>query len=127
MIMPRTNIICVACPKGCRIEIKHEDDEIKEISGYSCPQGEKYAKEEFLNPTRILPTTVRVKNGNLPLVSVKTEKPIPKKIINKVMQKTAAIQVEAPVKCGDIIIENLLNTGINLVATKNVKKNSKVN
>ncbi|MFW5998360.1 MAG: DUF1667 domain-containing protein [Bacillota bacterium] len=120
--MSRKRIICVACPKGCRIDIQAEDGEIKNISGYSCPKGKDYAREEYLNPTRILPTTVRVKGGNLPLVSVKTEKPIPKSLLKKAVKKTAEIEVEAPVKCGDTIIKNVLDTGINIVATKNVRK-----
>ena len=119
--MSRTNIICVACPKGCRITVKSENAEIKEITGYTCPKGKDYAKEEFLNPTRILPTTVKVNGGNFPLVSVKTAKPISKKLLMKAMEKTAEVQVQAPVSCGQVIIENLLDTGVDLIATRNVK------
>ena len=115
----------MAWVKGCRIKVKAENAEIKEITGYSCPKGKDYAKEEFLNPTRILPTTVKVNGGNFPLVSVKTAKPIPKKLLMEAMKKTAEVEVEAPVSCGDVIIENLLDTGVNLVATRNVKLKEK--
>lgn len=119
--MKENKIICVACPRGCRITVVGDDKKIKSIKGFSCPRGEDYAKEEFLNPTRILPTTVKVKNGNFPLVSVKTEKPIPKKDLLPAMDVIARTEVEAPVSCGDIIIKNILDTGVNVIATRNVE------
>ncbi|MFW5998997.1 MAG: DUF1667 domain-containing protein [Halanaerobiaceae bacterium] len=121
MLLSRKKIICVACPKGCRVKIQAENGEIVNISGYSCKKGKDYAREEFLNPTRILPTTVRVKGGKFPLVSIKTEKPIPVNLIMKAMKKTAEIEVKAPVKCGDIVIKDILGTGVNMVATKNIE------
>lgn len=113
-------IICVACPKGCRITVETKDDNIKDISGYSCEKGKNYAKEEFKNPTRILPTTVRVSGGEFPLVSVKTEKAIPKDKLLDAMDVIAKLEVEAPVNIGDIIYNNILNTGVNLIATRRV-------
>ena len=120
--MSESNIICIACPKGCRMTVESNNGKIINISGYSCPQGKEYAREEFLNPTRILPTTVKVNQGEFPLVSVKTEEPIPKKYLLPAMKKIAEITVDAPIKCGDVIIENILNTGVNLVATRNVNR-----
>lgn len=102
--------------------VEAEDGRITNISDFSCPIGEKYAREEFKNPTRILPTTVRVKNGVLPLVSVKTSKPIPKNILLEAMNKIAQIEVEAPVIIGQIIQEDFLATEVNLVATRSVKQ-----
>lgn len=120
--MDKKEIICVACPVGCRIEIKASGDEIKNISGNQCEQGRKYAREEFKNPTRILPTTVRVNQGELPLVSVKTANPIPKNKLLPAMEELARIEIEAPVKCGDVIVENVVNTGVSVVATNNVDR-----
>ena len=122
MVVSRTNIICVGCPKGCRIKIEDEDGKIKNISGYGCDKGKEYAREEYKNPTRILPTTVIVENGELPLVSVKTEKPIPKKYLLPAMKEISRARVEAPVKIGDIIIKNVKNTGINVIATNNIER-----
>lgn len=120
--MTGTDIICVGCPKGCRIKITSQDNNIESITGYDCPQGKKYAIEEFKNPTRILPTTVKVKGGELPLVSVKTEFPISRDLLLPAMKEIAAIEVKAPVEIGDVIIKDLLNTGINIIATNNVNK-----
>lgn len=120
--MSRTSIICVGCPKGCRIKIEDKDGKITDISGHSCEKGKEYAREEFKNPTRILPTTVIVNKGELPLVSVKTAKPIPKKYLLPAMKEIAKARVEAPVNIGDVIIDNILDTGVDIIATNNVNK-----
>lgn len=120
--MSRSDIICISCPKGCRMTVEAENDIITKIKGYSCPAGKEYAREEFKNPTRVLPTTVKIKNGELPLVSVKTENPIPKKLLLPAMKEIKLIEVEAPVKSGQIIKENFMNTGINLVATRTIER-----
>lgn len=113
-------IICVGCPKGCRITIEAEGDEIKEIRGFDCQKGSEYAREEYKNPTRILPTTVRVKNGQFPLVPVKTDKPIPRSSLLPSMKVIAEKEVEAPIELGGVIISDLLATGADLVATRSI-------
>ena len=123
--MTENNIICVACPVGCRIKIESAAGEIKDINGYQCEQGRNYAVEEFKNPTRILPTTVRVKNGDLPLVSVKTASPIPKGDLLVAMEELARVEVEAPVTCGQVVLENVVDSGVDVVATNNVNTKSK--
>jgi len=69
-----------------------------------------------------LPTTVRVIGGELPLVSVKTEKAIPKRLLLKAMAEIAEIEVKAPVKIGRVIKDDLMGTGVSLVATRNIKR-----
>jgi len=120
--MEGKEMICVSCPKGCRITVQNRDGEIIAITGNDCPKGIKYAEEEFINPRRILPTTVKVVGGELPLVSVKTQKAIPKKILLKAMVEIAEIEVKAPVKIGQVIKDDLMGTGVSLVATRNVEK-----
>lgn len=114
------NITCVACPKGCNIRIEYEGDKIIEISGNTCPQGAEYAQNEIIAPSRILPTTVIVEGGILPLVPVKTSKPVPLNIIFNCMEKVGQIRVKAPVKLGDVILKNIFNTGADLVATRDI-------
>jgi len=119
--LSRTMLICVVCPRGCRINIDEDEGKIKEISGYSCEKGKKYAKREYYNPIRILPTTVIIKNGELPLLPVKTEKAIPKKYLLPAMNVIANTIVEAPIKIGETIIKNILDTGVDIVATRNIE------
>ncbi len=120
--MEDNKIICVSCPMGCRMTIQSKDGKIISVTGNTCPKGIKYAEEEFVNPLRILPTTVKVIGGELPLVSVKTEKAIPKKLLLEAMVEIAEIEVNAPVKIGQVIKSDLLGTGVSLVATRNIKR-----
>jgi len=120
--MEQNKIICISCPIGCRMTIKSQDGKITSIIGNACPKGIKYAEEEFINPLRILPTTVKVIGGELPLVSVKTEKAIPKKLLLEAMVEIAEIEVKAPVKIGQVIKDDLMGIGVSLIATRNVKR-----
>jgi CxxC motif-containing protein len=120
--MEDNKIICVSCPIGCRMTVQSKDGKITSVTGNTCPKGIKYAEEEFVNPLRILPTTVKVIGGELPLVSVKTEKAISKRLLLKAMVEIAEIEVNAPVKIGQVIKSDLLGTGVSLVATRNIKR-----
>jgi CxxC motif-containing protein len=121
-MLEKQTITCVACPKGCEVTVEHDGDEIIDIMGNACPQGADYAKEEIVAPTRILPTTVRVKNGALPLCPVKTTKQIPLEMIHDAMEIIGEKEVEAPVKLGQVIVENILDSGADVVATRDLPK-----
>ena len=120
--MEEKEIICVSCPMGCRITVRAKEGDIISIARNDCPKGIEYAKEEFTNPLRILPTTVKVIGGGLPLVSVKTEKAIPKRLLLKAMAEIAEIEVKAPIEIGQVIRDDLIGTGVRLIATRNIKK-----
>ena len=113
--------VCIICPLGCEINVKYDLNSIKEIHGNLCEKGEEYVNEEIFNPKRVLTTTVKVRNGEIPIVSVKTSKPIPKEVIFEVMKEISNVEIEAPVSIEDVVIPNILNTGADVVATKNVK------
>lgn len=115
-------IICIGCPIGCHLKINYQPQKVLRVRGNKCKIGLDYAEKECFNPERTLTTTVRVKNGELPLVSVRTSKPIPKKLIFKTMNLIAKVEVEAPINIGESIIENLFNTDANIIATKTVLK-----
>ncbi len=125
-MMAKNDIICTGCPKGCRVTVEVEDEEIINIEGYECPTGKEYAINEYKNPTRILPSTIRVKKGEFPLVPVKTAAPIPKSLLIKAMDVIAKKEVKAPIKIGDVLIENILDTGVDVVATRNIDKEVEV-
>lgn len=114
------NMTCISCPLGCQLEVEF-NGEIK-VKGNRCKRGEEYAKNEVINPTRIITSTVRVFGGDRPLLSVKTDKEIPKTKIFDIMKEINKVIVNAPVEIGDIIIENVLGTGSNIVATSRVEK-----
>jgi len=120
--MMEKKLICVSCPVGCEILVKTEGDRVVEITGNRCPRGETYARQETIAPMRVLPRSVKVRNGEWPLVSVKTDRPVPKHLIAETMELVRALAVEAPVDIGQVIAEDLLGTDTNLVATRNVHR-----
>ena len=115
-------IICISCPIGCSLTVNYTQKKIQSISGNRCKLGLEYAKKEILNPERLLTTTVKIKNGHLPLVSVKTSKTIPKNQIFDVMNLLAKIEIEAPITIGETIIQNLFDTDVSIIATKSILK-----
>ena len=116
------NLTCIGCPMGCPLTVKLEDTEVISIEGNTCKRGAVYGKKEVTNPTRIVTTTVRVKNGSMPVVSVKTAQDIPKGKIFDCVEALRDVCVEAPVQIGDVILENAAGTGVDIVATGNVKQ-----
>jgi len=114
-------LICISCPMGCHLKV---NTETKEVTGNTCKRGEVYGINEVTNPVRVITTTVRVKNGELPVIPVKTKSPIPKELNFKAMKILNSIEVEAPIKMGYIIVEDILGTGVDVVAARNLKKNN---
>ena len=115
----KRELTCVACPLGCPIVVEFEGSEVISVTGNTCKRGESYAKTEITNPTRSLTSSVKVCGGVLPVVPVKSDKPVPKDMLFDCMKVINSVCVEAPVKIGQIIIENILGTGANIVATNN--------
>ena len=114
-------LACISCPIGCRLNAYLDSDgKVLEVTDNMCKRGEVYAEKELTNPTRIVVSTVRVEGGKVPLVSVKTETDIPKGKIFDIMKEINKAKVKAPVKLGDIIIENVSGTGVNIVATRSI-------
>lgn len=111
-------ITCTICPKGCLISIF--TDKENKIEGYSCKKGYEFAKQEIVNPLRVLTTTVRLLNSEEDVLPVKTNKPIPKDKIFDCVNIIRKIKVQAPVIVGQVIIKNILDTGADVVATRNI-------
>lgn len=119
----KKKMICISCPMGCRLIVT---DDVKEESGYKvegnmCPRGKAYGIKEMTNPTRMVPSTVKIRNGILSRLPVKTSEGVPKDMIFKCMDEINKVEVEAPIKVGDVIIENILGTGVNIVSTRTMK------
>lgn len=113
---------CIVCPNGCQITANVEGSKIVSINGATCPKGEAYVKQEITCPMRTIATSVPVKNGELPLASVRLTKPIPKEKIFDAMEVIRKIHLEAPVKMDFILVKGILNTDSDVIVTKNVKK-----
>ena len=111
-------MICVSCPIGCMMTVELNDkNEVVSVKGNTCKRGERYAIDECTNPVRMLTTTIKVSGGALPVIPVKTSKPIPKGKMFDCMQVINNEVVDAPVKMGDVLICNVCDTGVDIVAT----------
>lgn len=118
--MNERELICIGCPMGCPIVVKMEDGKVVSVTGNTCPRGDAYARKEVTDPTRIVTTTVRVADGKVPMINVKTEYDIPKDKIFDCIVALRGVTIKAPVQIGDIVLENVAGTGVNIVAAVNV-------
>lgn len=119
--MEERKLICIGCPMGCPLTVVMNGKEVVSVTGNTCKRGDVYARKEVTDPTRIVTSTVRVSGGSIPMVSVKTKEDIPKDKIFECVRALKGIQVSAPVHIGDIILKNVADTGVDIVATKNVE------
>ena len=109
-------LTCIVCPRGCRL---HVDDDTN-VTGNFCPRGKEYAISELTHPVRTITSSIRVNNRPYTLVSVKTSGSVPKDRIFDVMKEINALEVSAPTRIGDVVKENILGLGVNIVITKNI-------
>jgi len=121
-MVEKRKLICISCPVGCELTVTIDNGKIVDVDGNACKLGVDYAEQEIFDPRRMVATTVKVKNGFLPLVPVYTENPVPKPMIKDVLVEIRKVEVEAPVAINDIVIENVLDTGINVIASRNMPK-----
>jgi CxxC motif-containing protein len=120
MAKETTELICITCPMGCTLDVTHEGDTIVEVDGATCKRGEDYAKEELTNPHRMVTTTVRVAGGLHPLLPVYTSAPIPKGRIFDLLEEIRKVEVQAPVKMGDAVLENVVDTDVKVLASRDM-------
>lgn len=113
-------LVCISCPMGCQMQLDIEDGVIKAVEGNKCKIGPKYARQEFIDPRRMLSTTVACKNGLWPRLPVKTAEAIPKAMMREIAHSLHHLTVTAPVEIGAVIVENVGGTGINVVATRSM-------
>lgn len=117
--MEKIELICIGCPIGCQMTIiKCNDDLI--VEGNQCKRGATYGKKEVINPTRIVTTTIPVIGGASERVSVKTQKDIPKDKITQCLKELKNVSALAPIHIGDVIIKDIANSGVDIIATKEV-------
>ncbi|MTI96127.1 MAG: DUF1667 domain-containing protein [Firmicutes bacterium] len=115
-------MICIVCPRGCELEVQRDTTGTSgyRVSGHLCPRGEKYGITEMTNPTRVLTTTVQVSGGGLPRLPVRSAGAVPKDKIFEIMDALRQVQVRAPVKCGQVVVANILGTGIDIIASRDL-------
>ena len=113
----KKEMICVVCPVGCRLSV---DTETFEVEGNICPRGDVYGREELKNPKRVVTSTVKIKSALYSRCPVKTAEAIPKHMNFDLMEELKKIELTAPVKRGDVIIENVFNSGVDVIVSRDM-------
>lgn len=121
--METRELTCIGCPLGCALRVELNDaGEVVDLSGNTCKRGEEYGRREVTAPVRMVTSTVRVTGGKAAVVPVRTATDIPKGKIFDCMDEIRSAVVAAPVKIGDVVIENVAGTGVSIVASKAVER-----
>ena len=122
--MKKKELTCIVCPNGCLLEVQLEEGEeihINKVTGHLCDKGSNWVEQELLNPVRTIASNIAVDEGDLPLVSVRTDSPIPLGSIFEVMKAIKKARVRAPVCIGDRLIERPAGVPCTIIATRNVR------
>ena len=120
-------LTCIICPMGCSMEVEAQEGpdgakKVISVKDNGCKRGEQYAAKELQNPTRTLTSTIKVNGGTLPVVPVKTAGEVPKNMLLQCMEVVRRAACRAPIKRGDILIFDILGTGINVISCADVEK-----
>lgn len=121
--MNTRELVCIVCPNGCPLGIEVEEGEslkVLEVRGNLCDKGPEWAEQEILNPVRSITGNVLVRGGVFPLVSVKTDAPVPLGKVFCVMDVINSLAVDAPVYIGDRLIRRPADAECSIVATRHV-------
>lgn len=113
-------LICIGCPMGCPVTVTLDSGEVLSIEGNTCKRGDDYARREVVSPTRMLTTTVPVIGGECATVPVKTSGEVPKQRLLDCARALRDVKLAAPVKAGDVILSNILDTGVDVIALRDV-------
>lgn len=115
-------LICINCPMGCQLQASLEDGQVISVTGNTCPRGEEYARNEVTHPVRIITSTIPVSEGDLSMVSCRTDRAVDKDRIFYVMRAMKSLRAQAPVCIGQVLAENIADSGANLVATREIRR-----
>ena len=119
--MEKKELTCICCPMGCALSVELDGKNVLSVSGNTCKRGDTYARDEIVRPVRMVTSIVKVKNGKLKMLPVKTKEPIDKSKIKECLDALKNIEVQAPIHIGDIVVENA--AGVSIVAARNIEVN----
>ncbi len=112
-------LICINCPMGCHLTVTWEEGKEPVVTGNTCKRGEVYGIQEVKEPRRTVTCLMTLSDRSEPL-SVKTKEPVPKKMIFSCLNEIYSVHPAAPVREGDVVIEDLCGLGIPVVATRSI-------
>ncbi len=115
-------IICIICPNSCKLHVFKDEKGEVQVEGYGCTRGIQYGKDEYTAPKRTLITTVKIEDGDLPVLPIRSKEGIPKEKLFEAMKVANHVTIKAPIKMGDVVIPNLLGLGIEVIASRSMGK-----
>jgi CxxC motif-containing protein len=116
--MIEEKIVCIGCPMGCETTINIDDQgKVIKIAGYKCKEGRQYVIEEYQSPVRVFTATILTENSSRPLLPVRTNRPILKTKLKEVAKALVKVRATPPIQAGQVILQNLFNTGADITAT----------
>ena len=122
MAAEKKHFVCVVCPMGCEIDVVHDGSKIISMEGNKCEKSEEFVSQELIEPMRILTTTVRIQGARWPVIPVRTDKTVPKRLFPRIMRQLRRIKLQTPVNMLDVVVKDVLRTGANIVATRTMPR-----
>ena len=111
-------LTCIVCPRGCTLKVELSGEgKVLSVTGNACKRGVIYAEAECTHPMRTVTSTVRCEDGVV--VACKTSGTVPKERVFDVMKAINGVSANNDLQIGDVIIENVLGLGVDVVATSN--------
>ena len=118
----KRELICIGCPMGCHLTAEVENGAVTSVTGNTCPRGDPYARRECVAPVRTVTGTVAIEGAALPVLPVRTNGEIPKTQVFDVARALRTVKVQAPIAIGDVVLQNVCGTGVDVVAAKNMAR-----
>ncbi len=122
MAAEKRHFVCVICPIGCEVDVVHDGGKIISMEGNKCKRSEEFVSQELIEPMRILTTTVRIRGARWPVIPVRTDKSVPKRLFPRIMRQLRRIELQAPVDMLDVVVKDVAGTGANIITTRTIPR-----
>ena len=118
----KKEVICVVCPRGCIVNVEYKGNDVVQITGNKCKKGIDFAKEEAIDPKRILTTTLGIDSSSFRRIPVRSSEPVSRDKILNIVREIKRIKVKPAIKMGDVIAKNFMDTGIDIIASMDINE-----
>jgi CxxC motif-containing protein len=122
MAVEKKHFVCVVCPIGCEIDVVYDGGRIISMEGNKCEKSEEFVSQELIEPMRILTTTVRIQGARWGVIPVRSDKAVPKRLFPHIMKKLRRIKLQAPVSMLDVVVKDIVGTGVNIITTRTMTR-----
>jgi CxxC motif-containing protein len=112
---------CIVCPRSCNLLLQEKNGKIT-VTGNGCKRGADYAENEYLHPKRMITTTVKIKNAQIRCLPVISSGSVPKEKLKDCLEYLYSIEVETPIRLHDVIVDNILDTGVSILAARDAER-----